>query len=109
MKYNPEYTQKILQLFSSLSDETRLRITLCLLERPRTVKEIHHSIGEEKMTLSAISHQLKQMHDINIIEFEKRGREKTFHLSDKFCWCILRDALGHFQHTKCPECSKVKK
>ena len=101
---------KIVQFFSTLADDTRLRILLCLVEKPCNVNEIHKSIGKGKMTLSAISHQLKHLSDIEIVVYEKKGREKIFQLSDKFCWCILRDALKHFNgKTECKECCKIKK
>ncbi|MBI2662829.1 winged helix-turn-helix transcriptional regulator [Candidatus Woesearchaeota archaeon] len=104
-----ELNLKIIKFFACLSDETRLRIVLCLWERPHTVNEIHRCLGEERITLSAISHQLKQMYDVGVVVFVKRGREKTFKLSEKFCWCILKDALGHFERKgTCQRCAKLK-
>ena len=99
----------MVQLFASLSDPTRLQIVMSLLDNPRTVNDIHRQVGENMMTLSAISHQLKQMRDVGVVEFVKKGREKEFRLSDKFCWCILRGAVKHFKHEKCcPACAKIK-
>ncbi|NQV09012.1 winged helix-turn-helix transcriptional regulator [Candidatus Woesearchaeota archaeon] len=100
--------KKVLQFFSALADETRLNILKSLAEKSKTVNEIYNVVGEE-ITLSAVSHQLKHMNDIGIVEFEKKGREKTFELSDNFCWCILRDAFDHFDgKTSCPHCIKIK-
>ena len=39
----------------------------------------------------------------------KEGQEKYFELSDKFCWCILRDAFKQFNSNikiKCKKCGK---
>ena len=100
----------MVQLFTSLSDPTRLKIVMSLLDTPRAVNDIYQQVGESTMTLSAISHQLKQMHDVGIVEFVKKGREKEFRLSDKFCWCILRGAMKHFDHKgACPACVKTKR
>lgn len=100
--------KKVMQFFSTLADETRLNILLTLIEKPKTVNEIYNIVGKD-ITLSAVSHQLKHMNDIGIVVYEKKGREKTFQLSDKFCWCILRDAFKHFKgRTSCPVCSKIK-
>ena len=96
--------KKILQFFSCLSDETRLKILVSLTEKPRTVKDIHDSVG--KITLSAVSHQLRLMSDLDIIVFEKKGRKKLFRLSDDFCWCILKDAFRHFEG-KCKRCAQM--
>src|SRR3989338_10580241 len=102
--------ENMVKFFSALSDPTRLNILLSMVEGPRTVNEIYSHIGRQKMTLSAISHQLKDMQDIGLIEFEKKGREKFFQLADRLCWCILRDALKHFHDSKnCPACQKSKK
>jgi len=106
-----ELNPKIIKFFACLSDETRLKMILCILEKPHTVKRIHHCLGEERMTLSAVSHQLKLMYDGEIVVFVKKGREKTFKLSEKFCWCILTEALEHFGKKKgaCPSCARLRK
>lgn len=103
--------KKIMQFFSSLADETRLHILLSIAEGPKTVNEIYDFVGRDKMTLSAISHQLRQLTDMDIITFEKKGKEKYFELSDKFCWCILRDAFKQFNQDikiKCKKCGNHK-
>jgi len=104
-----QINKKILQFFSALSDETRLKILVTLAKEPRTVNEIHQSLGKDTLTLSAISHQLKQLHDLDVVDYKRNGRNKTFSLSDNFCWCILNDAFKHFDgKTKCKVCSHIK-
>ena len=103
--------KKVMQFFSSLADETRLHILLSIAEKQKTVNEIYDFVGRDKMTLSAISHQLRQLNDMEIVMFEKKGKEKYFELSDKFCWCILRDAFGQFNNNikiKCMKCESHK-
>ena len=100
--------KKVTKFFSSLSDETRLNIILALSEKPRTVTDIHKYVGKDKLTLSAISHQLKQLSDLNIINYKKEGKEKTFELSDKVCWCILRDTFDQFNKKLNINCRKCK-
>ena len=105
---NADANRKVMQFFSSLSDETRLNIILALSEKPRTVTDIHKYVGKDKLTLSAISHQLKQLSDLNIINYKKEGKEKTFELSDKVCWCILRDTFDQFNKKLNINCRKCK-
>lgn len=103
-----ESEKKVMQFFSSLADETRLHILLCIAENPKTVNEIYSFVGRNKMTLSAISHQLRQLNDLEIVTYNKVGSEKFFELSNKFCWCILRDAFSQFNANikiKCKKCS----
>ncbi|MBR9676309.1 winged helix-turn-helix transcriptional regulator [Candidatus Woesearchaeota archaeon] len=104
-----ETIKKIKQFFTALSDETRLKILLELIKSPKNVNEIHKAIPN--ITLSAVSHQLKQMKDIDIIFYERKGREKIYSLSEKFCWCILRDATNHFKRggKNCPHCIEMQK
>ena len=99
-----------MQFFSSLADKTRLHILLSIAENPKNVNEIYNFVGRDKMTLSAISHQLKQLNDIGIVIYRKDGKEKFFELSDKFCWCILRDAFSQFNTNikiNCKKCEKI--
>jgi len=103
--------KKIMNFFSSLADETRLKILLGLTEKPKTVTEIHNIVGKEKMSLSAISHQLRLLSDMGIVLSERKGKEKLYRLSDDFCWCILREAYSHFgkeKKIKCPKCAAIK-
>lgn len=107
---NKEQAEKsIMQFFSSLADETRLHILLSIANEPKTVNDIYDFVGREKMSLSAISHQLKQLNDQGIVTYKKSGKEKNFELSDKFCWCILRDAFKQFDKDikiKCKKCEE---
>lgn len=97
--------EKILKFFSSLSDKTRLKIVISLSKGNKTVTEVFNDISEN-VTLSAISHQLKLLSDLNIVKFEKSGRERYYSLSNDFCWCILNDAFNHY-NGKC-KCSMKK-
>jgi len=110
-KTQNESEKKVMRFFSSLADETRLHILLSIAEDPKTVNEIYDFVGRKKMTLSAISHQLKQLNNFGIVSYNKKGKEKYFELSDKFCWCILRDAFSQFNtkiKIKCKKCGKER-
>ncbi len=105
-----EAKKNVLNFFSSLADETRLKILMSLATEKKNVGEIYEFVGKDTMTLSAISHQLKQLSDLRIVNSQKIGKERFFELSDNFCWCILRDAFSQFGKNikiKCKKCSKV--
>lgn len=98
-----------LAFFSSLADETRLKILLSMANGKKNVGEIYEFVGRNKMTLSAISHQLKMLSDSGIVSYKKDGKEKYFELSGKYCWCILRDVFKQFNNSikiKCKKCGK---
>ena len=108
MKNIQESEIKVLNFFSSLSDPTRLKILLSIAKEPKNVNEIYRFVGKNKMTLSAISHQLTQLTNLSIVSYEKKGKEKFFELSDNFCWCILRDAFKQFDNNIKIECKKCE-
>jgi ArsR family transcriptional regulator len=104
-----ESMQRVMQLFTSLSDETRLKILLSLVDGEMKVNDIYEYVGKENMTLSAISHQLKMLNDLNLVVRERKGKEIFYKLSEDFCWCILRNAFQHYHEgTKCKACMKLK-
>ena len=100
-RQNLETDRKVLRFFSAISDPTRLAMLRALMKGPKTVNEVYECVGREKMTLSAVSHQLKYLEQTGVVVFEKKGREKTFRPSSDFCWCILQDAYNHFNGKKC--------
>jgi DNA-binding transcriptional ArsR family regulator len=101
--------QKLLNFFSSIADETRLMILLAIAKGPKTVSEIHEAVGNSKISISAISHQLKLLKSMNIVVAKKKGKERLYELSDEYCWCILRDALRKFGYRidiRCKRCRR---
>ncbi len=106
-KISEDAKQKVINFFASMADETRLKILLAIAKEPRCVTVIHEFVGKEKMTLSAVSHQLKSLSDMGIVKNIKKGKEKYYELSENFCWCILRDAFKQFGNNieiKCKKC-----
>ncbi len=100
--------RKIIKFFEMLSDETRLKILLAIAKKPATVNDIHHAVGD--LTLSAISHQLNSMANLNIVVSVRKGREKYYSLSDEYCWCPLRDVFSNIGNkTVCPHCAEIRK
>ena len=102
--------KKILQFFSSLADETRLRIVLSLTEGSKNVGEIY-DIFNKSLSLPAVSHQLKLLENSEVVVYEKKGREKIFRLADGFCWCLVKNVFEHFgsgKKCKCKKCCSIK-
>jgi len=65
----------ILKVFKALSDATRLRIVLLLLERDLCVCELVFVL---KMEQSRISHQLRILRDAELVEDIRQGRWMTY-------------------------------
>src|SRR3989344_866065 len=96
IKIHEAAKRNALIFFSSLADETRLKILLSMANEKKNVGEIYDFVGRNTMSLSAISHQLKQLSDLGIVRSERNGQEIYYELSEKYCWCILRDVFKQF-------------
>ena len=110
-KIDENVRKKVLNFFASLADQTRLCILLSIAEKPKNVNEIYKFVGKNKMTLSAISHQLKQLSNLGIVSYEKNGKERIYQLSENFCWCILRDTFKQFDNNiiiRCRKCENMR-
>lgn len=82
-------------LFSALSDPTRLRIISILLDREMNVGEIAAQLG---MTESAVSHQLRGLRQMRLVRARKNGRRVYYALDDDHVAKLYRLGLEHVDH-----------
>ena len=82
-------------LFSALSDPTRLLIISALLEREMSVGEIASGIG---MSESAVSHQLRGLRQMRLIRPRKVGRQVFYCVDDDHVARLFQTGLDHVQH-----------
>src|SRR5512133_3900500 len=82
-------------LFSALSDPTRLRIISILLEGEKNVGEIASQL---EMTESAVSHQLRGLRQLRLVRSHKEGRQVYYALDDDHVARLYRLGLEHVEH-----------
>ncbi len=82
-------------LFSALSDSTRLRIISVLLEGEMNVGDIASQLG---MTESAVSHQLRGLRQMKLLRTRKEGRQVFYALDDDHVAKLYRLGLEHVEH-----------
>ena len=82
-------------LFSALSDPTRLRIISVLLEGEMNVGEIVEHLG---LTESAVSHQLRGLRQLRLVRGRKKGRQVYYALDDDHVARLYRLGLEHVEH-----------
>ena len=82
-------------LFSALSDPTRLRIISVLLDGERNVGEI---AAELDMTESAVSHQLRGLRFMRLVRSRKDGRQVFYALDDDHVGKLYQLGLEHVDH-----------
>lgn len=82
-------------LFSALSDPSRVRILSTLLENELNVQEIADLVA---MSHSAVSHQLRGLRQLRIVRAQKRGRQVFYALDDDHVRDLLLRGLDHIEH-----------
>jgi ArsR family transcriptional regulator len=82
-------------LFSALSDPTRLRIISVLLEGERNVGDIASQLA---MTESAVSHQLRGLRQMRLVRSRKDGRQVFYALDDDHVAKLYLLGLDHVEH-----------
>jgi DNA-binding transcriptional ArsR family regulator len=82
-------------LFSALSDPTRLRIISVLLEGEMNVGQI---AAQLQMTESAVSHQLRGLRQMRLLRGRKNGRQVYYALDDDHVAKLYSLGLEHVDH-----------
>jgi DNA-binding transcriptional ArsR family regulator len=82
-------------LFSALSDPTRLRIISVLLDSELNVGDIATQLT---MTESAVSHQLRGLRQLRLVRSRKNGRQVYYALDDDHVAKLYRLGLDHVEH-----------
>jgi DNA-binding transcriptional ArsR family regulator len=82
-------------LFSALSDPTRLRIISVLLQGELNVGDLASQL---KMSESAVSHQLRGLRQLRLVRSRKDGRQVYYTLDDDHVARLYRLGLDHVEH-----------
>ena len=81
------------RLFSSISDQTRIRIVHALTEADRlNVSEIAEYTG---LSVSAISHQLRLLRDRAMLHATREGRSVYYSLADDHLRALIKTGVQH--------------
>ena len=91
----PRELARLADVLSLMADPTRLRIVAALDATELCVCDLSATIG---ISESAISHQLRQMRDLNIVRTRRDGRRVFYSLDDAHVTSIYRQALDHVIH-----------
>ena len=87
------------ELFSILSDPTRLRILWVLCHTTDCVLDIAQAVD---MSSPAVSHHLKLLKKNGIIKSKKVGKEMHYSLADNEIAKLLHSMLDNMLHISCP-------
>jgi len=86
---------QLAELFSALSDTSRVRIISLLIEREMSVSALAEGLN---MTESAVSHQLRGLRQMRIVRARKEGRQVFYTLEDEHVQKLYSMGLDHIEH-----------
>jgi len=86
---------QLAELFSALSDTSRVRIISLLIEREMSVSALAEGLN---MTESAVSHQLRGLRQMRIVRARKEGRQVFYTLEDEHVQKLYSMGLDHVEH-----------
>ena len=85
------------EFFKAMSDSTRLRILVELLDGSLCVMHISERLG---MSQSAISHQLAILRRADLVRIKRNGKSVVYSIADEHVRLMLDMALLHVEHRK---------
>lgn len=95
MKLTEAKSRKLAELFSALSDASRVRIISFLLDGETSVRALADGLA---MTESAVSHQLRGLRQLRLVRARKAGRQVFYSLDDDHVSRLFSLGLDHVLH-----------
>ena len=86
---------KLAELFSALSDASRIRLISLLMDGEKSVSVLAQGLG---MTDSAVSHQLRGLRHMRLVRARKSGRQVFYSIDDDHVARLFSLGLDHVQH-----------
>ena len=95
-----EQAEEITNILSVLSDPTRLRILWFLCHTKECVNDISEAVN---MSAPAVSHHLKLLKQVKIIESKKDGKEMLYTLADNEYARLIHKMIDNMFEITVPE------
>lgn len=87
-----EQIDDLADLFKIFGDQTRIKILMVLSENESCVNNISDAL---KMTISAISHQLRILKQFRLVKSRREGKSIYYSLDDEHVQLILDKGIEH--------------
>lgn len=89
--------KSVAMTLQALATPSRLLILGRLREGPATVGELARAVGMEQ---SAVSHQLRVLRNLGLVDGLRQGRSVTYTLYDTHVAQLLDEAVYHAEHLR---------
>lgn len=87
--------ERLAEIFSALSDPSRIRIISALKEHEVSVGKLAEAVG---MSESAVSHHLRSLRQLRLVRARKLGRQVFYCLDDEHIADLFQRGLEHVRH-----------
>ncbi len=94
---DPATAKTVAETLQALTTPSRLLILGRLRRGPATVGEL---VAATDMTQSAVSHQLRLLRHLGLVDGDRRGRSVTYSLYDTHVAELLDQAVYHTEHLR---------
>lgn len=84
-------------IFRALGDPTRLRIISALADRELCVSDLTAALEMEQ---PAVSHQLSDMRELQLVRARKEGRHVYYRLDDEHVYDLFHQGVAHVRHAR---------
>lgn len=89
--------RSVAQTSQAFATPSRVRILVRLWQGPATVTALATDIGLEQ---SSVSHQLRILRDLRLVQARREGRSVTYSLNDDHVAIMLNQAIYHVEHLR---------
>jgi len=91
-----ETSIRLAETFKALGDPTRVRIISVLCGGEMCVNDL---AGVLELSQSAVSHQLRVLRNLHLVQPRKVGRSVYYSLDDQHVLTLFAQGLDHVKHT----------
>ncbi|MDW7673674.1 MAG: metalloregulator ArsR/SmtB family transcription factor [Bacillota bacterium] len=92
----PEQSKRLAETFKVLGDPNRVQLINVLTNREMCVCDLAVVLD---MSVSAVSHQLRLLRNLNIVKYRKDGKMVYYTLDDHHIERLFKEGLEHISHT----------
>ena len=85
------------ELYKVFGDSTRLKILVSIKYEQLCVADISKIVN---MSISAVSHQLRVLRQMNLVKFQRKGKEIYYSLADEHVEKIISIGMEHIEEER---------
>ena len=85
------------ELYKVFGDSTRLKILVSIKYEQLCVSDISKIVN---MSISAVSHQLRVLRQMNLVKFQRKGKEIYYSLADEHVEKIISIGMEHIEEER---------